>query len=159
MSNLLVIFSCLLCFISHLYFNSELGCQFGPDFSLGPGSQGLSPPAGPQPTGPGGLGDPGPAATLRACSQLTEARVQVDLLGACSNVAWKPEMLFFFFFFNNKRCFHCFFKKIIFLLKYSWFIMCQSLLYSKVTQLYTYNSFFKCSFPLWFITGYWIFFG
>ena len=43
----------------------------------------------------------------------------------------------------------------IFFFKYSWFIaftiFCQSLLYSKVTQLYTYKFF-----PLWFITGYWI---
>lgn len=52
------------------------------------------PPAGTQPTGPGGLGDPDSEATLRICAQVTEVRVQVDLLGACSNVVWKPEMLF-----------------------------------------------------------------
>ena len=48
---------------------------------------------------------------------------------------------------------------VIFLVKYTWFTMlCYLLLYSKVTQLYTYrHSFFSCSFPLWFITRYWIY--
>ena len=42
----------------------------------------------------------------------------------------------------------------------SWFTMlCQSLLYSKVTQLYIcILSLFKCFFPLWFITGYSVWF-
>ena len=42
-----------------------------------------------------------------------------------------------------------------FILKNSCFTMLyQSLLYSKVTQLYTYTHSFLYSFPLWFITGY-----
>ena len=45
----------------------------------------------------------------------------------------------------------------IFLLKYSWFtVLCQSLLYSKVTQWYTHINFLKHSFRLRFFTGYWI---
>ena len=41
------------------------------------------------------------------------------------------------------------------ILNYSWFIiLCQSLLYSKMIQLYAYiYFFFKNSFPLWFIPG------
>ena len=35
-------------------------------------------------------------------------------------------------------------------------MLCQSLLYSKMTQLYTYIHSFLYSFPLWLITGYWI---
>lgn len=64
MSNTLVIFRAFSAFISHLHFSSELGCQFGPDFILGPEVKGLGPPTGPQPTGPKGLGDPGSAATI-----------------------------------------------------------------------------------------------
>ena len=38
-------------------------------------------------------------------------------------------------------------------------MLCQSLLYSKVTQLYIcILSLFKCFFPLWFITGYSVWF-
>ena len=45
----------------------------------------------------------------------------------------------------------------IFLLKYSWFpMLCQFLLYSKVTQLYSYIHSFLF-FPLWFIPGNWIY--
>ena len=48
------------------------------------------------------------------------------------------------------------FKNFI-LLKYSWCTMlCSFLLYSKVIQLYIYIHSFSYSFPLWFITGYWI---
>ena len=49
---------------------------------------------------------------------------------------------------------------IIFLLKYSWFIMFR--VYSKVTQLYIYISMdididsFSDSFPIWVITVYWV---
>ena len=51
---------------------------------------------------------------------------------------------------NNKKGNTIFFN---FLLTYNWFTMlCQSLLYSKVTQLYTYRPpFLKIFFPLWFI--------
>ena len=46
-----------------------------------------------------------------------------------------------------------------FLLKYSWFtVSWQFLPYSNMTQLYTYRRYFLYSFPLWFITGYWIYF-
>ena len=52
---------------------------------------------------------------------------------------------------------NCFFFISFFSLKHSWFTrLCQSLLYSKVTQLYTYIHSFLSYFPLQFITGYWI---
>ena len=35
-------------------------------------------------------------------------------------------------------------------------VLCQSILYSKMTQLYTYILFLLYSFPLWFIAGCWI---
>ena len=48
------------------------------------------------------------------------------------------------------------------LLKNSWFgVLCEFLLYSKVTQLYIHiciYMYFLYSFPSWFITGYWIYF-
>ena len=54
----------------------------------------------------------------------------------------------------------CFFVSLI---KYSWFIaVCSFLVYSKVihthTQTHIYMSSFSYSFPLWFITWYWIYF-
>lgn len=67
-------------FISHLYFSSELGCHFGPDFSLGPGGWGLGLPASPQLTGPGELQGPGCAPALETSSVVSEVSVQVDLL-------------------------------------------------------------------------------
>ena len=81
---------------------------------------------------PGDLPDPG-----------IEPASSVSPAGRIFATAPRHHKLFFFISF--------------FSLKHSWFTrLCQSLLYSKVTQLYTYIHSFLSYFPLQFITGYWI---